>query len=268
MDLETQSRLEKLEKGLAGAEKRLEDLKARQLTFPLDRVSVDTLSRAVDFFMLDKIYNLLWRKTFMYSTNFESLDGFYTTAGVTIDAGQANNAVALTTNGANGDLQELQRILAIGSFITFGLKSSFHTFIGLFQYTDQEVYVLAGEKTISPFYGFKIVNGAIYGVVSPAGTASETTTLLYDTPPANRALFLEARYTPLEGVQFILRFLNAAATDMVEIVGGITDPAALPDVTEAVTVYLFDITIQATAAAVKQMDLSIFEYFQQRNVLQ
>lgn len=249
-----QERIANLEQTVAHLANRLDLRDRHQLTYPLDTVSLDAMSRGMDSFLLNKIFDLIWRKTYKYSTAFESLDGFFTTSGVTLDNAVNANSVQILTNGGNGDLQELQKVISVGSLISVGLKSSIHCHVFVSHFTRQTAYILAGEKTISPFYGFKIVDGKIYGVVSNAGTAAEATTLLYDTPPPNHSVFLEARYFPRQGVQYIVRFLNAAGTAVTQVIGSITDITKLPQVTAlqnslVATPYLFDITLQANAAS-------------------
>jgi len=211
------------------------------------KVAVDSV---LDENLPDKIFDLIWKKTFHWITLFESLDGFNFTAGAT----QSTNGsyVELKTSSTLNNEVEINKQPAWQGLITFSQRSYFRTNISFTDITDQTIYATVGNKGTTNYYGFKIVADALYGV-SYDGTTEKT--ILLQTITAT-TFNLEARYLPSNKIVFLV--------DSVEK-GTITVNLPIPVKTS--NVQLMDIRIKTTATAVKTIQVSFFEYLQTRNVL-
>ena len=198
----------------------------------------------------DRIFDLVWKKTFHYSTFFESLDGFEKTAGVSLTSDQY---ITLLTTAVSGNNQNISKKPLIQGLITFSQKSYFRSDLYFVNNTAQTIYLIVGQKTADA-YGFKIVNGTIYGVTRNG--ANESTVSL-GSITAGDDMNLEARYYPNDKVIFL--------TDSIEKGVSTTN---LPSSANSPTQFLFYTDITTNEAVAKEMRMSFFEYFQKRNILQ
>lgn len=205
--------------------------------------------QASNEFLSDKIFDLIWKKTFHYFTFFESIDGFTKTAGTTLTSDQY---ITLLTTGVSGNNQYIEKKPLYQGLITFSQKSYFRSDLYFVNNTNQTIYLIVGQKTDNA-YGFKIINGTIYGVTR---NGSDETTVSLGSITAGDDMNLEARYYPSDKVVFL--------TDSVE--KGIST-TNLPSPAAVANQFLFYADITTNEAAAKEIRMSFFEYMQFRNIL-
>lgn len=254
-----QQTLEALSQRVSDLERFQEDKSNHQLTYPIDRPSVDALDYATDLFLLDKVMNLIWKKLFHYLTTFESLDGF-DALGVTISTPPAY--IAIATTGVSGNESDIYRRATYLAQSTLSQPSNMRTTIYMESVTAVEVYIVVGDLT-DEFYGFKIVNNSLMGVTSQAGTAAEQTRTLL-TISAAQAYNIEARFTPNVGISFLVE---------AKPYGSIVDATKLPTGVNGTGVpqvnpILMHMKVKTNSAVIKTMRTTYFQYLQNRNVLQ
>lgn len=124
------------------------------------------------------LYETLWKRVFRWYEPFSSLDNWPGT-GAHLESG----GVFLTTAATPGDEAQIRRMnWNRNTTNTFDRNSSVRfspLFIG--QTTDQSgvYYLTVGDSRASEqgkYYGFKVENGGIYGVVSAGGRTKEIVT--------------------------------------------------------------------------------------------
>jgi len=220
-----------------------------QAQSPINPESKSQVSQMLDELLPDKVFDLIWKRTFHYLTLFESLDGFTLTGVPTLSGAD----VTLTTSNVSGNEIEINKQPSWQGLITFSQRSAFRTAFIISQITNQTVYITTGNKASGSYYGFKITNATLYGVTGD-GTTENAVTL--KTISATTGYNLEARFLPSKGVTFFV--------DSVEV-GSSSANIPIPIVTP--NAQLMDIRIKTNANEVKTMQMSFFEYMQFRNVL-
>lgn len=231
--------------------------KPAQLTYPLDSESQRIMEKFVDEFLPDKIYDILWKNVFHWSTLFESKTGYsevFTGAGsVTLDGTDIN----IATGGSTNDSSDLRKEPTWQGVITFSQRSFMRAGFNISDVTSQEIYIKVG-RSASQGYGFKITDGNLYGVTH---NGSSESTVLLQALSAGQAYVVEARYLPGQRVVF---FASTPTTILTEK-GSLT--TTLPSPANAVNTQLMCLRVKTTTTASRSMDVSHFEYFQTRNVL-
>ena len=197
----------------------------------------------------DRIFNLVWKKTFHWITFFESIDGFTKTAGTTLTSDQY---ITFLTTNVSGNNQYIEKKPLYQGLITFSQKSYFRSDLYFVNNTAQTIYLIVGQKT-GDAYGFKVINGTIYGVTRNGANES---TISLGSITAGDDMNLEARYYPNDKVIFL--------TDSVE--KG-TLSINLPSPANVASQFLFYADITTDEAVAKEMRMSFFQYSQFRNVL-
>jgi hypothetical protein len=143
------------------------------------------------------------------------------TGTATYDA--ANGYFKLTTSAANNDSVEVQRIIALPlAANTFDRNRHFRVAIMLPNNTTNTVYVICGQLSGSNFFGFKIINGAVYGVSYKAGQSEQTVNLGF-TMTNSAQTILEARLFAGSKIEFYVNnFLYGTFTTVTQIPAGTT----------------------------------------------
>ena len=222
----------------------------QQLQFPLDQVSKKIIERTVDEFLEDKIFDLVWKKTFHWITFFESLDGFAVVADVqSID----HNDVVITTSAVNGNTASVKKQPQWQGLITFSQKSYMRSAFTINSVANVTAYIIIGSTSSGSYYGFKIVNDSLKGV-SKDGTTEKTVDL--KTISASTSYNIEARYSPADKIVFLVD-----AVEMGVITQNLPSRADTPNILPL----HFSITTNTTAA--KTLQFSFWEYMQARNIL-
>lgn len=206
------------------------------------------VSQALNELLPEKIFDLVWKKTFHYLTTFESLDGFTLVGVPTITGGY----IDLTTSNVTNNEIEVDKQPAYQGLITFSERSYFRSNISFSNTTNQTIYLTVGNKDTGNYYGFKVVNDTLYGV-SQDGTTEKTILLQTIT---NTLYNLEARYMPSDKIVFLVDSVEKGTIN-----------TNLPTPTLGANVQLMDLRIKTTANEVKTMRASFYEYLQKRSVL-
>ncbi|NBV77229.1 hypothetical protein EBR66_03655 [bacterium] len=190
-------------------------------------------------------FDYLWENTFHYTTLFESLDGYHVSGNASVDGSQLL-LVADNTTGTS----EVKKTPAWQGVITFSQRSRFRTTIAMADSSKAVVYYGIGDRTRQG-YGFKIVDGFLYGYTNDGTT--EKTTLVGAVKPGE-IYTLEARFKP-----------NSMAVFYVNRVIMGTIKSSLPRATKVPNRNFFTITLISADGTAKSFQTSYFEYLQTRN---
>ena len=208
---------------------------------------------AMDEILPDKVLNLLWKNTFHWLTLFESVDGFVQTIVGTGTVTLDGNDVVLATSAVANDSVDLAKEPSWLGLATFSQRSFMRSAVVVNSITSQEIYIKVGRSDTQG-YGFKIINGSLYGTTHSGTTES---TVLLQTISISTAYQLEARYLPSDKVVFFV--------DTIEK-GVLTTNLPSPAVTA--NDKLMTLRVKTTTTAARNMQVSYFEYLQRRNILQ
>ena len=221
-----------------------------QLKYPLDKRSQEIIKRTIENVLEDKIFNDTWKKTFHFMTFFESLDGYNTDGTVNIGDTQLEILTgALDTNTAGLIKQPTNQ-----GMVTFSQKSYFRTGFLLDSTDAHETYMIIGSLAAGSYYGFKIDDTTLKGVSYDGTTESEVTLATIASGTIYGAI--EARYFPNDKIVF---FLNAKEVGV--------KSNNLPSPATVVNTNLFTYKITTNEDVAKQINITMFEYLQSRNVL-
>lgn len=208
-----------------------------------------------DELLSDKIFNIIWKKTFHWTTFFESLDGFFFNTGAT----QSTNGsyVQLATSAVLNNEVEVNKQPAYQGLITFSQKSYFRTSIDFLDTTNQTIYLTVGNKDTTSYYGFKVVGDQLYGVTFD-GTTENSVLLKTITSGIYN---LGAKYSPSDKVVFSVETSDTSSESGVSS-SNLPNPQSITP-----NVQLMDVRIKTTEAVAKTIRISFFEYLQARNIL-
>jgi len=222
-----------------------------QLSYPLDQESKKIVERTVDEFLEQKVFDLIWKKTFHWLEMFDSLDGCHVVADAsTIDY----NGIAISTSNVNADTAYVQKTPSWQGLITFSQRSNLRSNFVISSVTNVTAYILVGNTySGQSYYGFKIVNNVLKGV-SFDGSTQKTVDLM--TIEASTSYAIEARYSPAGKIIFLVNTVER---------GVITEN--LPSRIEVANVYPLNFSITTNTTAVKTLQFSFWEYLQSRNIL-
>lgn len=220
--------VEELTRKTRAIENQLNKNRANPLPYPPGVVSSTSQSETSDRYLVEKIFDLVWKNTVHYLSFFESLDGWNPILdgavavpivspqavpfppGVAIDDG----GVYLTTSNLAGSQVSIDKYPLIQGLTTWTNRQFFRSAVGFFDFSslsylspaNSVAYLLCSDNstglTAAPikYFGFKIVNGVYFGVVSNNGEAEELITgPLYTIGvdgPADNIPNMEARWYP------------------------------------------------------------------------
>ncbi len=217
--------------------------------------------KITDEFLRNKILDIFWKRIFHYFTYFESLDGSFqdlvgAASNISNNTGQA---LEFETDVHTNDYAALLKMPMAQNLLSFDSQSRFRTGIIFSHKTKQEIFIHVGDNgmgygSVLGYYGFKVVDGILYGETN---NYSSSTTLKLKTIDTAVRYELEARYYPGERAMF---FVDG------EEMGIITATLPLPTI-GGINRDLFQIEIKTTENATKAMTLSFLEYIQERNRL-
>ena len=194
----------------------------------------------------------IWSQVFFWATFFESLDGYtQTLSGGSISI--AGTDVVLSTGATSGNSAELIKQPSWQGVSTFYAKNMFRTAAVFNANTAQEIYIVHGSLS-GKYYGFKVSNGTLYGVVNDGTT--ETTTEL-QAIAVSTSYNLEAVYYPKEKILF---YVNTGKSR--EPAGIITSGLMKPEA--SVNTTIMDVKITTNEAVDKSVQLSFWQFLQSR----
>lgn len=249
--------------------KQLEDIQSIQLYGGQDLQFRQSVEKVADDFLADKVLDLLWDNYFIYSTLFESLDGWLITdvnGGVAGSATVNGGGVTLTTGPANNDNIRIEKFHTFQDIFSFDKSQRFRTGFelgGTVAHTTVLIVVgdILGGGAISPaYYGFEIVNGVMKGISTPDGT-SFTRTNQGETLVADTIYEIQAKLKAKDKIVFYVKKENV--DDTFREIGTINSNIPYTGVsTNNVPVFTYKIT--ATEAAAKTIQFSSFEFAQEK----
>jgi len=251
---------QELQRQLNELQQRVDSIDAQRLSYPLDANSRSVLERVTDDFLLDKVFDLTWKKMFHYLTTFESINTTNSGFGVVAVGGSVTadgTQVTISTGGTSSNSAEVYKRPFNFGPSSFNQKSNFRTAIDLSASTNQTVYIIVGKTGANDYYGFKVVNGNLYGVTKDGTTENA---VLLQTVTSSTIYNIEARYVPGVKVSFYVDAIYKGTS---------TVNLPRPYVSGSVVVNknLFDILVTTNENAIKTLTVSFFEFLQFRNVL-
>ncbi len=191
------------------------------------------------------LFDHLWKKTFRYSTFFESLDGFHHLGNASVDG----NQLILSTDTSPQTFAQVFKQPEWQGILSFGERSVFRTSITVNNPQAMLAYITVGLHGTNG-YGFKVDSESLYGVVHN-GTTEETVRLM---PVSNDHVYhISARLEPKLSVAFYVNDLR---------MGSITK--ALPAQTGKPVLQIMDVYLMTKDATQKSLQLSFFDYLQTR----
>lgn len=208
-------------------------------------------------------FDYLWKNVFHYITFFEGLpsaavsnsyNGYRTEI---LGAGLVENNemnLLLATGKKQGSLTEVYKYPSWQGLQSFRNKSNMRSAFVLNQISGETAYIRVGEKN---GYGFKAVNNKLYGFVKNGKT--EKTVFLHNIFP-HTAYLIEARYLPNKEVSFWTGNAEKTFTQKRKIISN------LPSLTMKNNNELMNIKLITNNNSEKSMQVSFFEYLQDRNV--
>lgn len=221
-----------------------------QLNYPPNVDSIKSIAYATDWFLKDKIFDLLTLNINRHFTEFASKDDWTETqTGSTSDIGGVG--IILTTGTTTNDyIQEKRPTQWLGEApISFKYRSMLMTDMNIASAaaTNQTIYCLVGDLATS-YYGFKVLNATLYGVAK-GGTGEQTVSLGTVSVATNYTL--KAIYNPGTGTMF---YVNGVG------LGRLTAETPL---TSAVT-NIFTLKISTEANASKSVRFGYVDFLQIR----
>lgn len=248
----------------------------QQLNYPLSPQDQSILRDFLSKNMSDLIFDSVWESIFHYSTVFEGYadntvpgeGGFDTFASVGAVAGIGPDGAILSTGTTISNLAQIFRYPnpTFGSpitlpFITWKQPSRFRATFAVSSVDNQVAYIVVGlDPTTNslPFYGFKIVNGNLYGATRKTN-ASESTVLLQSISAATNYLVEARHYPDKHKVEFYVK----NSSNIMVLKGILTTD--IPDASVTNHNGLFNFSIMTTNTVDKQLASSYFEYIQKRD---
>jgi hypothetical protein len=256
--------IKNLEKQVKLTEKELEGKQVGQLKYPLDENSIKAILLSLEnrFDLFDLIFENIWRKIFIWTTFFESLDGYEITtpSGGSITINGEN--LVLTTGSITGNEVRIQKRPLFQGVVTFYRKNAFRTSIMLTSVTNVEGWLTVGNSNLStPFYGFRIFNNVLRGV-SYKGSGSTVEEINLMTISSSIIYHLEARYYPNDKIVFYAKQAESNQNIYNNPVGIIT--SNLPLTQPIRNNQIMDIRFRTTNANSKSLSISFWQYIQSR----
>jgi len=246
---------QELQRQLNELQQKVYSMDSVRLPYPIDAVSVKSLQRAVSDFLPDLLFDTVWNSHYFYSSVFDSVDGT-AKGGTGGTVGIVSGRVEVNTGAVSGNNPILEKQLP-GNMLRWDKQQRFRSEFTVDSVTNTEGVIAIGDYDFaSPtYYGFRIINNDLYGIVSNLGSSTQTVSL--KTLTANLYNIVEARYLPGDGVVFYV--------DGVQKVKVITN---LPGSTTASPAYFardfFSFMMKTTDANAKIMRPFSFEYIMKK----
>ena len=195
----------------------------------------------------NSIFEDIWKKTFHYTTFFESLSGFHVLGNASIDG----NQLILGTSEKENSFAEITKTPEWQGLATFSQRGRFRTAFTMTNANNAVAYISVGGHE-GQSYGFKIAGNNLYGFSNDG--KKESVVLLQ--PITNDLFNIEARYKPNEILVFYVNSVEKG-----ELSSGFPSAEKTPNY------QLMDISLKTTDSIQKSLQVSFFEYLQARNVL-
>lgn len=192
---------------------------------------------------------------FHWLTLFEGLAGYTTAGQVELDGMQAR----LTASPMPGSRTYLIKQPGWQNFLSFNRPSAFRSALVVSGTENIRAYLVHGSAlsdTGRSYYGFKVVNNAIFGVTSGNGTEAERfVPILGDLSPT-QAYTVEARFYPGKKVVFEVEPMSEGKKVRAEITSGLPVSLGRPNID------LLNISVETKDDSRKSIGVSFFEFLQ------
>lgn len=220
------------------------------LNYPMDLESKNTLKKEFTTILDEQLYQAM-KRIIWWQTYFETKDGFTTTGTATVNA----DDIDLITGGASGNSASIEKIASWQGLFSFGRKSTMRTAFNLSSVSAVTAYLVVGSASgdgtpANNYYGFKVVNSKLYGVVKDGTT--ETTVELMTITTDNYSL--QAEYVPSSEVVFTVNTVQRG-----KITTNLPSPAL---VAQSV---LMELKVTTNEAVAKTMSSSFFSILSSRD---
>ena len=192
-----QEEINRLKQDIADLRSDIENAKV-ELEYPMDSQSLSTLKQVFPGILDEQLYQAM-KRIIWWQTYFETKDGFTTTGTATVNA----DDIDLVTGAVSGNSASIEKIASWQGLFSFGRKSMMRTAFNLSSVTAVTAYMVVGSASgdgvpAGSYYGFKVVNSTLYGVVKD-GTTEATVSLMTITTDTYS---LQAEYIPGQSVVF------------------------------------------------------------------
>lgn len=204
----------------------------------------------------DSLVSSQWGSgVFHWLTLFESLAG-YTSRGI---VAQDGTQMTLTTEDAADSYAYVIKQPGWQKVLTFAKPSAFRSAFVVSSTDNIRGYLVYGSalsETGRSYYGFKVVNNALFGVASGNGTSAEQFVLLLGNLSPTQAYGVEARFYPGKKVTFQVEPMSETRTVTGEITTGLPQTFSRPNID------LMNISVTTKDANRKSLGVSFFEFLQ------
>lgn len=225
--------------------------KNRFLPYPLDEESQEIIWNAVLTRLRDAISDTIWRTNYYYSSLFESLDRYGQSVPATGAIGLADEGLVLDSSSVNGEDCRATLYVNETGVLNVQKRTRFRAGVQI----DNVANVLFTLRSLaygtSAYIGFEISSSALKGT-SKDGTTEKTVTLLASGDlVVDTFYFLEWRYTPTDGIIFLVDGVERGRIN-----------ANLPEAV-AGDEYIFDVNLETTNSVQHSAIINRFEYMQE-----
>ena len=220
--------------------------------YPANNEQERAIEEVLDKVLLDKIYDIVWKRTFHHMSIFESIDEWGQSGTGTATADHLQ--LTIQTGATATDNMNVFKQPAIQGLVTFSQRSRFRIGVDFTDIANQTIYMnIGGDMSANAQgYGVKGVDASLYGVTNDGSTENA---VLLQTITAT-SFTLEARYLPSDKVIFFVDGTEKGVSS-----------ANLPSPALVANTLLYYIKVTADDDNAKTVKTSAIEYFQTRNVL-
>lgn len=267
--------MRKLRQDLTVVRSETAEQRKHQLDYAVDKNTQSVVEKVIDNRLKTVLYNNLWRRVFRWYEPWDSIDN-WSIFGTNTRLGDPPfmGALIVETDAIAADQAYAARLLTNFNVVnSFDFDSSFRVSFYFKLGPDNAVYYLTvGDHLIDArnFYGFKIIDGEIYGVISNGGVAAEIITTkslgtVTNIDVTNESYLLEARYQAGVKVEFLVtinRFgirSKMSSTVIANIPSPINTPAMLNPID---TPFIFSFSATTSDAVAKNIYLLDLDYIQ------
>lgn len=276
-----QEELRKLRHDLTIVDRKVEEQVKHQLVYPVDANSQSVYDNLFDVRLKSVLMDTLWKRVFRWYEPFDSLDNWDVSSDVLPGAIPFGGTLWIETAAVANDEQWAARLnLNRNTSNTFDRDSYMRIgvmFKGDDPETNSQYYMTVGDHLIDErnFYGFKVANGSLYGVISAAGKAGELMTKRlatiknFDGPlePLETYL-LEARYYAGVKVDFFVTVnANGLPAKVASVpIASLRSPINIPAELTFDTPYIFSFSALTRSAETKVLSVFDLDYIQKLEV--
>lgn len=248
---------EELEEKLNSLESKLEKRELNQLAYPLDSDSVRLLK---DTFK-EETPDIIWNRYFYLLENPIVIDAAQSlgTWSMTASGGSFSgnrSGVTLKTSTTSGNYAGIIKDLSTQNIIKFNRQQEFRTAFSMSNVSDVTAYLVRGDQKDAEnlYYGFKIVDGYLYGVTRNGETES-VVDLNYPIS-ASTTYDLDATLDIINGAVFMVR--DTADRKI------LAKARLLTNLPTGTSTSFFSVYITTNDTTDKQLTFSYVEYMQLR----